>query len=103
MTPNQIFGGNALSVILRLVLLSIVVGIVLSALGITPDNLIYSLRLLASRIYNYGFETVEWIFGYFFLGAAVVIPVWIITRIFVTVSKGVSRSGDSDRNHGGKA
>lgn len=87
MSPNQIFGGNPLSVIIRLVLISIVVGVVLSAIGITPDNFLYRLRLLGSRLYEFGFETIEWAFGYFLLGAIIVIPIWILARIISSLSR----------------
>lgn len=81
MDRERIFGGNPVSVIIRLVLLSIVVGIVLSALGITPDNLFYHLNLLVRRLYDMGFGAVEWIFGYFLIGAMIVIPIWLLARL----------------------
>ena len=81
MDGNRIFGGNPLGVFIRLILLSVVVGIVLSALGISPQNLIYHIRLLIQRIYDLGFESIEWAFQYFLLGALVVFPVWLIARL----------------------
>lgn len=81
MDRNTIFGGNPLAVIVRLVVLSIVVGIVLSALGINPRNLFYHLNILLRRIYDLGFGAVEWIVEYFVLGAMVVIPIWIAARL----------------------
>lgn len=81
MTREQLFGGNPWSVLLRLVLLSIVVGIVLSALGITPDNLLYRLQVLIRNIYDMGFGAVEWVFKYFLIGAIVVFPIWLIARL----------------------
>ncbi len=81
MDRNTIFGGNPLAVIVRLVVLSIVVGIVLSALGINPRNLFYHLNVLLRRIYDLGFGAVEWIVEYFVLGAMVVIPIWIAARL----------------------
>lgn len=82
MDRNQIFGGNPLGVLVRLVVLSIVVGIVLSALGINPRNFFYHLNLLAHRIYDMGFGAVEWVLGYLILGAMVVVPIWLIARLF---------------------
>lgn len=81
MDRNQLFGGNPVGVIVRLIVLSIVVGIVLSALGITPDNFLYSVNMLARRIYEMGFGAVEWLLGYLLLGAIVVVPVWLIARL----------------------
>ena len=82
MDREQIFGGNPLAVIIRLVILSIVVGIVMAALGITPKNLFYKLNLLVGRIYDMGFGAFEWALQYFLIGAIVVIPIWILARMF---------------------
>lgn len=82
MDPRTIFGGNPLGVVIRLLLLSIVVGVVLSALGITPRNFIYHIEVLIRRIYDLGFATFDWILQYLILGAVVVIPIWLIARLF---------------------
>jgi len=79
---ERFFGGNPLSVILRLLVLSIIVGVVLSALDITPDNFLYSIRLLLRRIYELGLTPIEWLLPYLMLGAMVVVPIWLITRMF---------------------
>jgi len=81
MDRNAIFGGNALGVILRLVVLSFVVGIVLSALGITPQNFFYHINVLLRRIYDLGFGAIDWVLQYLLLGAMVVVPVWLIVRL----------------------
>lgn len=78
---ERIFGGNPIGVIIRLIVLSIVVGIVLTALGISPDNILYRLQLLFQRLYDLGFGTIDSLFGYFMIGALVVIPIWIISRL----------------------
>ncbi len=91
MDSKTIFGGNPFGVILRLVVISLVVGIVLNALGITPDNLFYQLNILARRIYDLGFGTIEWVLGFLILGAMVVVPIWILIRVF-----GVLGSKSSD-------
>jgi len=87
MDRNQIFGGNPLSVVIRLIVLSIVVGVVLSALGITPQNLFYHLNILARRIYDMGFGAIEWVLGYLILGAMVVVSVWFLARLFGSVGR----------------
>ena len=82
MRLDQIFGGNPIGVIIRLVILSVVVGIILSALGITADNMFYRLSLLTRRIYDMGWGAAEWGLGYFVIGAVIVIPIWLISRLF---------------------
>ncbi len=81
MDSKQIFGGNPWGVFIRLVILSIVVGIVLSAIGITPADLLYRLDIIVRRLYDFGFDWVEWLFKYFLVGAVVVIPIWLIARL----------------------
>ena len=93
MRLEQIFGGNPVGVIIRLVILSVVVGIILSALGITPDNIVYRLGLLVRRIYDMGWGAVQWALGYFLLGAVIVIPIWLLSRLL----GGGKRPDDSSR------
>jgi hypothetical protein len=78
---DRIFGGNPLTVIVKLAVLSLIVGVVLAALGLDVFSLIDSLQRLAYRLYDMGFGAIEWAFRYFLLGAAVVIPIWIIVRL----------------------
>jgi hypothetical protein len=78
---NRFFGGPPLSVIFRLVLLSILIGVILQVLGLDPWNIIDSLRRLVLHIWDMGFDVVRWLWRYLLLGAAVVVPVWIIVRL----------------------
>jgi Family of unknown function (DUF6460) len=87
MDRNSLFGGNPLMVALRLALISIVVGIVLSALGINPQNLFYHINIIARRIYDMGFGAIDWIVSYLVLGAMVVVPIWLIAR-FAGLARG---------------
>jgi len=79
---NRLLGGNPIGVIVRLVVLSIVVGIVMAALDIHPQSIIYHLQMMIHRISRLGFGVFESAFSYFLLGAVVVIPIWLISRIF---------------------
>jgi hypothetical protein len=79
---TRFFGGSPAGVILRLVVISFVVGIVLNALGVSPFDIVNGLRDLFWRIYMLGFDSIEWIFRYILLGAAIVLPVWLIVRLF---------------------
>jgi len=84
MDNRTIFGGNPLAVLLRLLVLSVVVGVVLSALGITPRNFLYHIEVLLRRIYDLGFNAFDWLLEYLLLGAMVVIPIWLIARLIGT-------------------
>ncbi len=78
---NRFLGGTPASVLARLVVMSFILGIVLSAFGVSPFDIVSGLRDLAARIYNLGFGTVEWVLRYFLLGAVIVFPVWLIARL----------------------
>ena len=82
MRLDQIFGGNPVGVIIRLIIMSVVVGIILSALGITPANMFYKLQFLAERSYYMGWDAVSWGLGYFLIRAVIVIPIWLLSRLF---------------------
>lgn len=78
---TRFFGGSPAAVLLRLVAVSFVLGIILSALGVSPFDIINGLRNLFWRIYALGWDSIEWIFRYFLLGAVIVFPVWLIVRL----------------------
>ena len=78
---TRFFGGSPARVLAQLVLLSLVLGIVLSAVGISPFDIVNGLRRLAERVWDAGFDTIVWAWRYFLLGAVVVFPVWLIMRI----------------------
>ena len=83
-TAAGFLGGSPLAVAFRLVLLSVLVGVVLAAIGFDPWNIIESIRLLFRRLWDLGWDAVNWLWRYFLLGAVVVIPVWLLSRIFTT-------------------
>ena len=79
---SRFLGGSPLSVAFRLILLSILVGVVLAAIGFDPWNIVNSIRLLFQRIWDLGFDAINGLWRYFLLGAVIVIPVWLISRMF---------------------
>ena len=79
---SRFLGGSPATVALRLVLLSILVGVVLAAIGFDPYNIIRSIQLLFQRLWDLGFDAVNWLWRYFLLGAVIVIPIWFLSRLF---------------------
>ena len=84
MDRETFLGGSVIGVVIRLAVLSIVVGIVLSALGITPHNFFFQIELLLQRIYDLGFGAIQSALEYLLLGAMVVVPIWLISRLVKT-------------------
>ena len=78
---NRFMGGSPLAVLVRLILLSILVGVILAAFGINPANIVQRLTGLLRGVWNMGWDTVLWVWQYFLLGAAIVIPLWLIMRL----------------------
>jgi hypothetical protein len=84
---ERFFGGNPALVLIRLAILSLVVGVILAALGFSPFDLFDSLRRLAARIYDMGFAAIEKSLRYFVLGAVIVFPVWIVVRVLKVMGR----------------
>ena len=78
---SRFFGGPPLSVIFRLLLLSILIGVILQVLGLDPLHIIDSVRILVLRIWDMGFDAIRWLWRYLVLGAVIVVPVWLIVRL----------------------
>jgi hypothetical protein len=78
---TRFFGGPPLSVIVRLVLLSILVGVILEALGFDPWNIIESIQRLVRHIWDLGFDAVRFLWRYLLLGAVIVVPIWFLLRL----------------------
>ncbi len=77
----RFFGGSPSAVIVRLILLSILVGVVLAALGFEPSNLVPSIKRFFLHIWGMGWGAVTWLWTYFLLGAILVVPIWIVVRL----------------------
>jgi hypothetical protein len=77
---TKVFGGSPLAVLGRLILVSILVGVILNALGLDPFDIVRSLERLVQSIWNMGFDAFRWLWRYFLLGAVIVIPIWLILR-----------------------
>jgi hypothetical protein len=84
---TRFFGGPPLSVILRLILLSTLIGVILQVLGLDPWNIFESLRGLVLRVWDMGFDAVRWLWRYLLMGAVVVVPIWLVIRL-MRVAKG---------------
>ncbi len=81
---ERFIGGSPTGVLVRLIILSIIVGIVLAALGLEPFDIFDGVRRLAERVYNMGYEAFEKGISYFLTGALLVVPIWLVARLFKT-------------------
>ncbi|MBU3731311.1 MAG: integrase [Beijerinckiaceae bacterium] len=79
---QRLLGGPPMAVLTKLVFLSIVVGAFLALLGLTPPDLFRGIRELINHVIDLGFGAIETVFRYFLYGAVLVVPVWLIMRLF---------------------
>jgi len=82
---HGIFGGSPAGVVVRLVLLSIVVGFILTTLHIDPQDIFrYFQDLfqdLVEHLWRLGLRPIREVGTYFLVGAVVVIPIWALIRL----------------------
>ncbi|HUG62425.1 MAG TPA: DUF6460 domain-containing protein [Methylomirabilota bacterium] len=78
---TRLLGDTPGRVLVRLIVLSFVVGVVLAALGLEPRHLLTNLLDMIEGIWNLGFDAIEKAWQYLVLGAVVVVPVWLVLRI----------------------
>ncbi|MEM7069163.1 MAG: DUF6460 domain-containing protein [Pseudomonadota bacterium] len=78
---DRFLGDSLGRTIIKLAIISFVVGIILSALGVTPWEVWESIRDFFVKLYNLGFDAIWNIARYFVWGAAVVVPIFIIMRL----------------------
>ncbi|MEZ5774815.1 MAG: DUF6460 domain-containing protein [Hyphomicrobiaceae bacterium] len=88
---DRFFGGNPLVVILKLAIISLIVGVVLAALNLDALRILDGVRLFAVRIYEMGYDAIGWAWNYFLLGAVIVFPIWFISRLMRSMG---GRTGD---------
>jgi uncharacterized protein DUF6460 len=78
---NRFFGGPPISVAVRIILLSILVGVILSAIGLDPRDIWRSVERLVRSVWDMGWDAVVWVWRYFLLGAVIVVPIWLLVRL----------------------
>lgn len=79
---SRLLGGPPGAVIAKLIFMSILVGAFLSLFGLTPPDLIRGVKALIDRILDLGFGAVREILRYLVYGAVIVVPIWLLLRLF---------------------
>ena len=78
---HRLLGGPPLAVALRLVFVSLVVGVVMMWLGIEPVDVVRGVVRAIERVWAMGFEAFGQLGRYFVAGAAIVVPLWLVSRL----------------------
>jgi hypothetical protein len=79
---NRFLGGSPGAVLVRLIFLSLLVGAFMAFLGLTPFGLIDQLIVWLRSIFDLSFDTVRQVGRWILYGAIVVVPIWLLTRLF---------------------
>ena len=77
----RFLGGPPLSVLARLLMLSLIVGALLMWLEIHPAEILDNVERLFHRLWNLGFGAVRVVLEYVIAGAVIVLPIWLVLRL----------------------
>ncbi|WP_367716156.1 DUF6460 domain-containing protein [Nitratireductor sp. GISD-1A_MAKvit] len=78
---TRFLGDSPLRVIIKLLIVSLIVGFVMSAFNWSPFDVFYALRDTVLHLWNMGFEALGRFASYIVLGAVVVVPAYLILRL----------------------
>ena len=78
---NRFLGGSPLSILIKLVLLSIVVGVILSWLSWSPMEIVDWVVTFFGRLWIGIFGSLDRAIDYFMLGAVIVVPLFLLSRL----------------------
>jgi polyferredoxin len=78
---TRFLGDSPVRVLLKLIVASLIVGMVMATFGWSPYDVFYAVRDFFVRLWNMGFAAIDQFLGYILLGAAIVIPAFIILRL----------------------
>jgi hypothetical protein len=78
---NGFLGDTPLRVFIKLLILSVAVGFLMSIFGLYPDDILYAARDFVLDLWNTGFKTLGRLGDYLLLGAVIVVPIFILIRL----------------------
>ncbi|MDM9626309.1 DUF6460 domain-containing protein [Rhizobium sp. S152] len=79
---NKFLGDSIGRTLIKLLVVSLIVGFIMNIFGLAPLDFIYGVRNFILDIWHRGFSALGRIGDYLLLGASVVIPIFIIIRLF---------------------
>jgi hypothetical protein len=78
---ERVLGGSPLSVLVKLIFLSLIVGAIMAFLGLTPKGLFDAIGTFVRSILNLGTDAIWQVAQWAVAGALVVVPIWLILRL----------------------
>lgn len=80
-TLTRFLGDSPLRVLLKLIVVSFIVGIVMAALDWTPRDIFDNIADFFRYLWYTGFDALDSFVGYLLLGAAIVVPAFLVIRL----------------------
>ncbi|MBL4759068.1 MAG: hypothetical protein JKY32_16020 [Rhizobiales bacterium] len=71
-----------IATVIKILLASLAVGVILSQLDITPEQVLAEIGLTPDQISNYLITLFHWAIPHLILGGVVVLPVWLVIFLF---------------------
>jgi hypothetical protein len=81
---ERFLGGSLLSVLVRLIFISLLVGAAMAFLGLSPRGLFEAAARFLRSLGDLGFGAVREVGQWVIAGALVVIPLWLLSRLFAS-------------------
>ena len=78
---TSFLGDTPLRVIVKLTILSLIVGAILVSIGLTPMDLLGEIFGFFGRIYDMGFAAFRRFADYVLVGAVIVVPLFLLARL----------------------
>jgi hypothetical protein len=79
---ERFLGGSLLSVIIRLLFISLLVGAAMAFLGLSPRALYEAAARFVRSLGDLGFGAVREVGQWVLAGALLVVPLWLLSRLF---------------------
>lgn len=78
---TRFFGGSPLWVLAKLVMMSIIIGLVLAVFGLDVQGLFYAVQELFYSFFDNIYDAFNAVWRWFALGAIIVFPLWLLSRV----------------------
>ena len=84
---ERFFGGPVLPTLIRLAIICVIVGFLLAIFGIQPVDLWNDVLATISQVWQLSANIADWGLGYLILGAIIVIPIWLLIRLWAMLTR----------------
>ncbi|MCF3642232.1 DUF6460 domain-containing protein [Rhizobium sp. TRM95111] len=78
---NRFLGDTPVRVAVKLLILSVAAGFLMSFFGLYPDDILYGIRNFLLDLWHSGFRALGRVGDYLLLGAVIVVPAFLLIRL----------------------